>query len=317
LVLGTTGSVDELEALAREALPLLEEAGDHNGLVRVWAALGGVAHFRCRFEDWARAIEQTIYHARRIGRPGLFGLATVLVYGPRPADEALHMLEPLLSDESHPEPRLWRAVLLAMLGRFDEAWAAAHEASRRLRELTGQEAGEYALAVIATLAGDHEEAARYLRMLCDQLEERGARAVLSTHAPQRGRSLCLLGRYDEAEPLARLGRQLGDEQDAATQMLWRQVQAMVCSHRGQHEEAERLAGEAATIAERMDAPDLQGDALCDLAEVLERAGRAQEAAAMLEQALERYNRKRNLAVVAQVRQRLGVGEDPATECSGR
>jgi hypothetical protein len=29
----------------------------------------------------------------------------------------------------------------------------------------------------------------------------------------------MLGLYDEAEPLARLGRELGDEQDAATQMV--------------------------------------------------------------------------------------------------
>lgn len=49
----------------------------------------------------------------------------------------------------------------------------------------------------------------------------------------------MLGRYDEAEPLAQLGREPGDEQDAVTQMIWRQAQALVCSHRGQYEEAER------------------------------------------------------------------------------
>ena len=47
----------------------------------------------------------------------------------------------------------------------------------------------------------------------------------------------------------------------------------------------------------------QGDALFDLAEVLA-AGRSKEAAAALEQALERYQRKKNLAMVAQVRVRL-------------
>ena len=35
-----------------------------------------------------------------------------------------------------------------------------------------------------------------------------------TYAPQLGRSLCVLGRYDEAEPLARLGRELGSDHEA-------------------------------------------------------------------------------------------------------
>ena len=46
------------------------------------------------------------------------------------------------------------------------------------------------------------------------------------------------------------------------------------------------------------------DAYCDLAEVLAGAGRLPEATEALEQALERYERKKNLAMVAQVRPRL-------------
>jgi tetratricopeptide (TPR) repeat protein len=247
---------------------------------------------------------------RWIGWPGLSGLDHALVYGPRPADEALQTLDALLSDDPNPWARLGRSRLPAMLGRFDEAWATAHEATRRLRELTGEEAGGgYAMVEIAMLAGDHEAAARYGRMYCNWLEERGHRGMLSTYAPMLGRSLCRLGQYGEAETLAQLGRELGYEQDLTTQAVWRQVQALVCSQRGEHAEAVRLAQEAVAIAERTDALNMQGDALCDLAEVLERTGREQEAAAVLEQALERYQRKRNLPMVAQVRQRLGAGED--------
>ena len=191
-----------------------------------------------------------------------------------------------------------------MLGRFDEAWAIALPVSERLRELGGNAGGEHVLAEIAALAGDHAAAVGHLRRYCDLLERRGNRASLSTYAPQLGRSLCALGRYDEAEPLAQLGRELGGEQDLATQMLWRQVQARVHAHRGEHAEAERLAREAVAIAERTDALNLQGDALCDLAEVLAAAGRPGEATAALEQALERYERKKNLAMLAQVRPKL-------------
>jgi class 3 adenylate cyclase/tetratricopeptide (TPR) repeat protein len=309
LLLGTNESVDELETLAREALPLLEQVGDHAGLIHVWEALGCVANTHCHFEDEAHAAEQAMYHARRIGRPGLFVLPHALILGPRPAEEALRTLLPLLTDDPHPEPRLWVAILLNMLGRFDEAGAAAQEASRRVRELTGEYGAERLLALFATFTGNHEAAARSWRLVCDAAEEQGNRNVLSTFAPTLGRSLCMLGRYDEAEPLAHLGRELGDEQDAVTQMLWRQVVALVYSHRGQHQDAERLAREAVAIGERTDALTWQGDALCDLAEVLARAGRSQEATAMLEQALERYERKRNAAMVTQVRQRLMAGED--------
>ncbi len=64
------------------------------------------------------------------------------------------------------------------------------------------------------------------------------------------------------------------------------------------------------IVERTDNLNNQGDALFDLAEVLA-AGRSEEAAAALEQALERYQRKKNLAMVAQVRVRLAELQAPA------
>jgi predicted component of type VI protein secretion system len=58
--------------------------------------------------------------------------------------------------------------------------------------------------------------------------------------------------------------------------------------------------EAISIVERTDGLDWLGEARCDLAEVLQAAGRTDEAATMLEQAIERYERKKNLAMVAQV-----------------
>jgi tetratricopeptide (TPR) repeat protein len=83
-------------------------------------------------------------------------------------------------------------------------------------------------------------------------------------------------------------------------MLWRQVQARVHAGRGKHAQAERLAREAVAIGDSTDALNYQGDALCDLAEVLAAAGRGDKAATALEQAIERYERKRNLAMVSQV-----------------
>ena len=82
------------------------------------------------------------------------------------------------------------------------------------------------------------------------------------------------------------------------------MQALVLAHRGDHAEAERLAREAVAIIEQTDSLNLQGETLRDLAEVLHAAGRAEEAAATLVDALDRYERKRNLPMARQVRERL-------------
>jgi hypothetical protein len=52
-----------------------------------------------------------------------------------------------------------------------------------------------------------------------------------------------------------------------------------------------LAREAVAIIERTDGLNFQGDALCDLAEVLTVGGRSDEAAAALTESLDRYERK--------------------------
>jgi class 3 adenylate cyclase/tetratricopeptide (TPR) repeat protein len=309
-MLAGEGGPDELESLARTALPLLEQSGDHAGLVHLWSALGyGVANAYGRYAEWAEAAEQALRHARLADqRPAqLFSLDLTLVIGPTPADEALQTLDAVLPEVPHPYALLFRSQLLAMLTRFDEAWPSALEASERLRELTaGADGGEYMLAEIAALSGDYETAADHLRQWCDFLAEHGQRSMLSTFAPMLGRTLCSLGRYDEAEPQAQLGRELGEEHDVTTQAVWRQVQARVDSHRGRHREAESLAREATTMIEQTDALNFQGAALSDLAEVLVDAGRMDEAVAVLRQALERYERKKNVAAAAQVRSRIAA-----------
>jgi class 3 adenylate cyclase/tetratricopeptide (TPR) repeat protein len=309
-LLAGEADVDELEETVHAALPLLDEREDHASLVHVWVALGyGVANTRCRFADWAEAAEQALSHARLAGqRPAhLFSLDLTLVLGPTPADEALRTLDAVLPEMPHPQALLFRAQLLAMLGRFDEAWPSALEASERLREVTaGPDRGEVPLAEIAALSGDYERAVSHLRGFCDFLTAHGHHALLATFAPMLGRALCQLGRYEEAEPQAQLGRELGEEDDIATQALWRQVQALVDANHGRHAEAEALAREATAIIERTDALNYQGAALTDLAEVLISSGRTEEALDALGRALDRYSRKMNLAAVAQTRARIAT-----------
>ena len=309
----TADTVDELEQLAEQALPLLEQSENHAGLASVWAAVCDVANNRGRFEDWAHAAEQALLETSLAGRGSvtLFSLGSALVYGPRPADEALRILDSHLSENAQPQPLVNRAWLLTMLARFEEAAEIADEADDHYRDLTGGETLNEVLGGIAATAGRHEDAAELLRDYCDQLEASGRIGYLSSSAPELGRSLCKLGRFDEAEPLAQRGRELASEDDLNAQMLWRQVQALVEADRGHHSYAEQLAREAVALGERSDALNWQGDALSDLAEVLHASGQHAEAGATLSQALQRYERKLNLAQAAQTRDRLAELQNEA------
>jgi tetratricopeptide (TPR) repeat protein len=226
--------------------------------------------------------------------------------GPRPADEALRALDVAAADT-----RAWtclrRAELFAMLDRFDEAWIAAEQA-RELFRGQGGEWGEYALAAVATIAGDSAAACEHLRITCDWLETTRQYAFLGSQASLLGLELCRLGRYDEAEARADQTRALSDPEDFMSQALWRQVQSLVESQRGDHIAAERLARESLDYVERTDGLVYQGDALTILADVLQAAGRTDEAVDSLTQALERYERKRSIPFARRVRERLDTLE---------
>jgi class 3 adenylate cyclase/tetratricopeptide (TPR) repeat protein len=300
--------VEGLEALALEALPLLEQAEDHAGLAHLWWVLGfGVANENARFDDWTRAQEESFRHARLADRQGSNVPEVPLIYGSLPADEVLTRLE-----QSEDSLKSWsglcRSWCLAMLGRFAEAFPLADESYARFREQSRNWIGDWAVAEVASLAGDHESARGHLEEVCRLLETSGQPGFLASYAPRLGIELCALGRHEEAEETARLGRQLGVAHDNWTQALWRQVQARVDANCGEHVEAERPAREAVVVVEHSDSLGWHGDALSCLAEVLEAAGRRDEAVAAWGEALDRYERKQVIPLAALVRKRLAALE---------
>jgi tetratricopeptide (TPR) repeat protein len=301
---------DELETLLLRALPLLEREADHAALVYVWEVFAiSVSNARQQWADSARASRRALEHARLAGqqRTGLFWIELALGLGPTPAAEALAQLDELLPATPWPFSLFTRAWLLAMLDRFDEAVPLAQESNERLRELDGRRIGEIRLAEIARMAGDHQAAAGHLQTLCAWLEEREQYGLLGTYVCLLGRELCALGRFDEAEALARRGRELAAD-DNIDSGLWRQVQARVLAHRGEHSEAERLAREAVARVEESDNLPWQGDAWCELAEVLEAAGRRDAAIDAWREALDRYERKGIIPLARRVRERLAAAQ---------
>ena len=121
-----------------------------------------------------------------------------------------------------------------------------------------------------------------------------------------GRELCALGRFDEAEALARRGRELAAD-DIIDSGLWRQVQALVFSRivastqRRNVSPVRRWRGPSES-----DNLPWQGDAWCELAEVLEAAGRRDDAIDAWREALDRYERKGIIPLARRVRERLAA-----------
>jgi tetratricopeptide (TPR) repeat protein len=235
------------------------------------------------------------------------------LFGTTPVSELLAWL-----DENEPREgrdhwlRVSRAGALARLGRFDEARAILAEARADMADRGGgiplATATGMTSVDVELLAGDPAAAAELGAEGCGLLDELGERSQLSTAAGKLAQALYALDRFEEADAWAGRGAELGASDDAFTQMLWRQVRAKVLARRGEHAEAERLAREAVAVGEETDMLDPQGDTHVDLAEVLLLAGKPDEAAATLEQALERYERKENVVMAGRTRQRLAEFE---------
>jgi len=312
------GKMAELLALAEEAIPVFVAAGDERGQMAAWQAIGDVEHSRAHWDARNEAYEQALSHATRAGDeqkmrelPGL--LAPGYYLGPTPVEEALRWQERQHGlEQQFPVLMSTRACLEAMRGRFAEARALLSQARARSDEL-GQRTWSVVQSrdrwMVEMLAGDFAAAERESRWGCEMLEQMGEKNWLSTRAGELAQALCALGRFDEAEEWSRKSEALGASDDVVTQMLWRQVRAKVLARPGEHAEAERLAREAVALAEQTNTVSFHGDALMDLAEVLELTGRREEAATALEQALALYERKGN--VVMAERARAQLTENPA------
>jgi ATP/maltotriose-dependent transcriptional regulator MalT len=117
-------------------------------------------------------------------------------------------------------------------------------------------------------------------------------------------ALCRQGRYAEADEWAQTTADLAMEGDFDPDFRWRAVRARVLAHRDEFEEAEQLAREGLEIVEQTDWWLHRGQALSALGEVLELAGRVDEARASYEQAVDAFERKGVLPDAEVARQRL-------------
>jgi len=115
------------------------------------------------------------------------------------------------------------------------------------------------------------------------------------------------GRYEEAEECVQASS-VPIAADAWASTLERRVQARLLARKGQFAEAEGLAREALAMTSEEGRGYLHGEMLMTLAEVLELAGRPEEAVPSVEKALDLYERKGHLPAAQRARDVLaGLG----------
>jgi class 3 adenylate cyclase/tetratricopeptide (TPR) repeat protein len=305
-----------LRAMVEQARPLIESTGDDGALAALEFAAGWVDHYRCRFESALTSLNRSMQHATQahdlwLARSVSTVAAAAIAIGPVDADEALRWIAAVQAEDGGFLPFLdvWRAWLLGIRGRFDEArsvFAATLDQMSERGMTTGTGIAMQAGWEIEALAGDLESAERVARRGCEQLERLGERAWLSTQECQLGEALYALGRYEEAEQRVLRGLELGGTEDVYTQLLALEVRAKLSARRGDESAALSLAQEADRLAGTTQAPLLKGDAAFTLGEVLYLAGSVALAGREVERAIEHYREKGATASVERARSRAAT-----------
>jgi tetratricopeptide (TPR) repeat protein len=241
-------------------------------------------------------------------------LATSSAYGPTPVHEGAELCRRLLDEVGGDQKadaliRASLARLEAMRGNFEEA----RELYRRSRA-TLEEFGWNLFAALTSidsgtvefLARDPVTAEAELRADFEALDAMGERNYIATTAAYLAFALILLGRWEEADRFARFSEETASPDDLTSQYLWRQFRARLLSHEGQHEPAIAMAQRAVELTDGTEETDSQGNARLDLAHVLARAGRVEDAEAAYREARDRFERKGIVVLIDEVDERIAA-----------
>jgi tetratricopeptide (TPR) repeat protein len=259
----------------------------------------------CQFEATRQPLDRALLYARRAGdRLEEGGVLAALVWtcrwGPTPVKDGIRQCEQVAGEvrgdrRIEAEVLATQGVLLAMLGRFQEARALlgrTGEIYKDLGLLYGLGLTSEAHLEIEMLAGDPVEAERAARAVYEEYSQE-PNWMSDRAASALALALCARERYQEATSYTEIaGARPGDQ--VMDQILWGIARARALAGLGQLDEAARVAREAVTLAGTTDALNLHGDALMALAETLRVAGQPDQAADAAQQALDRYARKGNL-----------------------
>jgi predicted ATPase/class 3 adenylate cyclase len=296
-------------------LRTLEAAGDESGVALGWRVLSVLHATAGRYRDAAEAAQQVVAHATlagdgRLASRAAAGYATIAMAGSITAadvsDTCRNLLDQVAGDRKAEATILGIvAVAEAMLERFDKARELHGRARTILGEL-GPSVTAASMSIegarVAILGGELDAAERDLRADDAALAAIGEHYFRSTIVAILAHVLVTSGSLVEAERYATLASNLADADDTESQVLWRAARARLLAAQMQTTEAVALASEAIAIVDDTENIDLQGSVYVDLGVICRQAGLEAEARAAFAAALERYERKGNLAAARGVRE---------------
>ena len=305
---------EEARILAERLLEVADPDRDDLAIGWAWFVLGGLAWNRCRSAEAESGWRQALEHFRRAGdqrmaEESLGWYLSIPLLGPMPCDEALEVVKSFESDTHGLVAAEWdrkgtMAWLLAYQGHVEHARDIMHEGDQWLRDLGRRETAAFvkqAIGWIELIAGNFEEAERQAGVATEELEAMGSE-VGGVLWSIRAMALYELGRYDDAEDAVKKG----DERfgDLSTSLTRRSVEAMILARRGLLPEAERIARDAVEQMDTSDWPSERGDMRMALAEVLQLAGKVDEATEVVGEAIDLYESKGNVLQAGTARAKL-------------
>lgn len=302
----------ELDAAIVRAERVVQEANDPLVMAVYWRVRNIASSWRCQYGQAARHAEREAAAAEQaqhatLERTAIVALANALLIGPTPADEVLQHIEQIRRSGG-PTESIFLGPPLAELGRIEEARreVATGRAAAEELGLAAAIRGSYAFAWHAELAvGNLAAAEQQLKTYVALVEASGETAYFSTVAGWLAWVLARLGRTDEAAEMANRARQATAPDDLISQALWRTAMALVAAAGGEADDGVDLASEAVEIMRPTDALVVRGESHCTLADVLDVAGRHDEAAAERREALRLFEAKKVLPKVAELQAQLG------------
>jgi class 3 adenylate cyclase/tetratricopeptide (TPR) repeat protein len=283
------GEIPAAVRLARleEAYPVLEAAGDDEGLGYYWLSLAGERWVSLQAAETVIACEKGLEHFRRAGMARrrddlLWWVRSAYVFGPIPRPDAIERMREL-QREAGDSMQLQAgaatslARLLAMQGDFEEA-RELFAFGRDFYESAGMTVSAAGVAMhgawIEHRAADLAAWEAFLRPAFEGLQALGNKAFLSTVAIYLAECLYYQDRLDEVREWCYIGRGASPEGDLINLVYADALEGCLLSHDGRHDEAEALLRASVDRARATDYYFVRAEIPLFHAETLARAGEA-------------------------------------------